>query len=157
MERCKGGAARLFSVVLSARTRVNEHKLEHRRFHLNIRKHFATVQVMEHWNRLPREVVESPSLEIFKGHLDVVLGSVLWVSLLEQWCWTRWPPEVPSSPNHSVILCNACGCGGRMGSFCVKMLGASILCYCKIPIFRMSVYNTLPEYYIILCMSTQIF
>ena len=34
------------------------HKLEHRRFHLNNRKHFCAVQVMEHWHRLPRDVVE---------------------------------------------------------------------------------------------------
>jgi len=44
--------------------------------------------VMEHWNRLPREVVESPSLEIFKTHLDTVLCSLLWVTLLRQGGWT---------------------------------------------------------------------
>jgi len=32
---------------------------------------------MEHWNRLPREVVKSPSLEIFSAHLDEVLCSLL--------------------------------------------------------------------------------
>ena len=35
------------------------------------------MKVTEHWNRLPREVVESPSLEIFKTHLDKVLSSLL--------------------------------------------------------------------------------
>jgi len=48
--------------------------------------------------------VESPSLEIFKTRLDVVLCSLLWVTLLRQGVWTRWPTEVPSNPNHSVIL-----------------------------------------------------
>jgi len=42
-----------------------------------MRKNFFTVKVTEHWNRLPREVVESPSLEIFKAHLDAYLGSLL--------------------------------------------------------------------------------
>ncbi|KFQ40642.1 hypothetical protein N332_01571, partial [Mesitornis unicolor] len=49
------------------------HKLEHRRFNLNIRKNFFTQKVTEHWNRLPRETVKSPSLETFKTHLDVFL------------------------------------------------------------------------------------
>jgi len=51
--------------------------MKHRKFRLNMRKKFFTLRVTEPWNRLPREVVESPSLEIFKTCLDKVLCSLL--------------------------------------------------------------------------------
>jgi len=61
---------------------------EAQKFQLNMRKNFFPLRVTEHWNSLPREVVESPSLEIFHTCLDKVLCSLLWVTLLRQEGWT---------------------------------------------------------------------
>ena len=49
-----------------------------RRFRLDIRRKLFTPGVVMHWNRLPKEVMDAPSLKAFKARLDVALGSLVW-------------------------------------------------------------------------------
>ncbi|KFQ42129.1 hypothetical protein N333_00914, partial [Nestor notabilis] len=52
-------------------------KLKQGKFRLDIRKKFFTVRVVRHWNRLPKEVVNAPTLEAFKARLDRALGNIV--------------------------------------------------------------------------------
>ncbi|KFQ00318.1 hypothetical protein N329_06472, partial [Haliaeetus albicilla] len=55
----------------------NGFKLKEGRFRLDVRKNFFTVRVVRHWNRLPNEAVDAPSLEVLQARLDGALSNLV--------------------------------------------------------------------------------
>lgn len=80
MGRNEEEGVRLFSVVPTEITRGNGHRSKSKTFTLNT-KHSLTVRVVKHCSRILREMVKSPSAEIFDTQLDTALGSQLWLFL----------------------------------------------------------------------------
>ena len=73
---------------------------------MDIRRNFFTQRVVMHWNRLPKEAVDAPSLEAFKARLDVALGSlVCWlVTLHIAGGWNWMSTVVLFNPGHCMVL-----------------------------------------------------
>jgi len=67
----------LFTRAWSHKSTGNGFKLKEGRFMLDTRSKFFTMQVMRHWKRLPREVVDTASLEVFKARLDGALSNLV--------------------------------------------------------------------------------
>ena len=63
--------------MITHRTRGHGFKLKEGRFRLDIRKKFFPMRVVRQWNRLPREAVDAPSLEVFKARLDGALSNLV--------------------------------------------------------------------------------
>lgn len=57
------------------------------RMELVIKKNFFMKRIVKHCNKLPGALVESPCLEMFKRHVDVALGDMVWWQT--QWCWVN--------------------------------------------------------------------
>ena len=74
---CSESGVGLYSVVTGDRMRGNGFMLHQGSFKLDIRKNFFTTSVVKHWNRLPKEVLESLSLNVSKNQMEVVLGDMI--------------------------------------------------------------------------------
>ena len=74
---CKKDGDRLFSRACHDTTRGNGFKLKEGRFRLDIRKKLFTMRVVKHWHRLPRELVNVPSLKTFQARLDGALSNLI--------------------------------------------------------------------------------
>lgn len=73
----QGGAELLLSLVCTDRMSGSGSKLPKERFRLDIRRHFFSERVVKPWNTLPRELIDAPTLSVFKRHLDNALNNML--------------------------------------------------------------------------------
>jgi len=73
----KQEGSKLFERVGNSRTRGSGFKLKEGRFRLDVRGKFFPRSAVRCWHGLPREVVDAPSLEVFKAGLDGALGSLV--------------------------------------------------------------------------------
>lgn len=72
-----------------------------RRFNAVQGKWILKARVVQYWERLPKEVMESFSLVLFKTWLDMGPNNLLVLTLFGAGVWTRWPAGVPSSYDYS--------------------------------------------------------
>ena len=98
----------LFTWVNSDRTRGNGFKLRWD-IQVDIRRKFFTQRVVKHWNRLPKEILDAPSLEEFRARLDVALGSLVQSLVILPMAWElklddHHGPFQPRPLYNSVIL-----------------------------------------------------
>lgn len=93
----------LFSQVVNGRMRGNSLSLHQRMFRLGRRNNSFLKRIVQTWNSLPRAVVASPPLDVFRNCVDVVLRNT--VQQQTRQCWVNgWARNIFSSPNYSVIL-----------------------------------------------------
>lgn len=54
-------------------------------------KNFFATRVVQHWKRLPKEVIDVPCLLVFQWHLDNAIDIMLNFSLAPEWSgsWTQ--------------------------------------------------------------------
>lgn len=77
LEECKEGATRLFAAISSEWTMESGHKLKYRKFYLDIQRIFPTMKVGKDYNRLPKEVGESPFSKLLETQLDIVVSGLI--------------------------------------------------------------------------------